>query len=230
MLINFKKKYVVLRNPKCASTFIWRFVKMFDKDIVDNLSRNITIEGKIFNQPHYNLSMVKKYLESNGYNPHDFTYFCQIRNPYHKLVSAFYYSKPDINFCPWFRNEYINNNLLALTPENFKKWFWGKFSTEMKAINCDPSLNDWKNILVEMKNFCYDPTLNIEYIRTECKEDYNKFKKFFTFNKSFLDNKINIGTDIKNYSTYYDDKMKDIIYEKYKLEFEIGKYNKEIIK
>lgn len=63
MLINFEKKYVVLRNPKCASFLIWEFIKRFDKDAIDFINKDIIIDGKNYKNFHPNLSIIKRYLK-----------------------------------------------------------------------------------------------------------------------------------------------------------------------
>lgn len=121
------------------------------------------------------------------------------------------YAKPDINFRAIFDIGYDPNNLLDNTPEIFKKWYW----------YCGIKL-------LQIEEFCYDPNLNINYIRMEHNEDYFKFKKFFQFDESFLDQKLNVSRKIDNYSLYYDNEIKKDVYNRFNIDFKIGKYSYDI--
>lgn len=76
-IISLKHKFIIVLNPKCASTYLERVFKNFND-----------YPNKIYK--HHKASMIKKILEEDGYNFDDFFVVLVIRNPIEHAISAYY--------------------------------------------------------------------------------------------------------------------------------------------
>ena len=157
------------------------------------------------------------YLENNckNYNPHFFK-FCVVRNPYSRLVSEFHH-------CKKLGSRFVKN----LT--NFKSFVY------FIRDNFDYILKneEEKHHLISH----YLPQNKFIYVNNDCKMDL--VMKFENINEDWqiLCKKININRKLikddkyssgkkYNYKDYYDDELRNIVYNLYKDDFELFHYSK----
>lgn len=200
MWINFEKKLVYLCNPKCGSSTIRKQL----------LEQNFIFEGfKIFEKMnvhcnHSPMKFIVKYLELIGEDPDNFTYFTLIREPLKRLISNFKYCKFDVNWHPFYC-------------DNFSEYFGRNWTGRENALidfskKCDftykgeynYTVNDYLSFGLEAtSNFCTNPLPINKYAEIENKnlhvfkmEDSDKLKEFlknYDITINFNSNKENIG-------------------------------------
>lgn len=152
-----------------------------------------------------------------------------VRNPYDRLVSWYFYLKlktemygfpmilnqdPTINFDSWVKNvpEYVFNKepMLkheATKPENMRHTYWFAVSyPQTKWLTKDP------DILIRYENLI---------------EDFKQIQEIFDSDIPLYHLK---KTDHDPYRSYYDDDIKDIVYDLYKDDFERWNYQKDLTK
>ena len=118
MRLSHKFKLLFLSNPKCGSSSIR---KLFDNCIqpIDPSYIKSARRGKTMFYNHINASDLKKLFKENNWLWEDYLKITTIRNPFSKMVSLYYFNKPDKNLTPFYRPDYDKNSAFHL---EFKEW------------------------------------------------------------------------------------------------------------
>ena len=210
-------KVIFIHIPKCAGTSIENVLidykldkKTFKADIHKWWGNLNTVNGK-YELDHSTFA----YLANNckNYNP-SFFKFCVVRNPYSRLVSEYHYCKKRCS-------RFVKN----LT--DFKSFIYFIRDKFEVILN-----NEEKNHFIISH---YLPQYKFIYIDGKCTMDY--IIKFERLDKDWeiVCKKLNIKRKLVNegkyssgkkydYNDYYDDELRNIVYNLYKEDFELFNY------
>lgn len=111
MRFSLEKKFVYLAYPKTGSTSV--------RLMLDDKSDHLILKEKGQYHDHWSAKEYKEVFKSNGWQWNDFYSFLTLRNPWDKYVSNYFYSKPDIEFKPWYENGYDQSTAFR---HDFKTW------------------------------------------------------------------------------------------------------------
>lgn len=189
-----KHKFIFVHIPKTAGNGIIK--SLFDKKAMGHYS--------VIKYKKYNKNKFKKYYK-----------FTIVRNPWDRLVSAFFYLKQGgmSQADREFSNRYIQKH------DNFEEFILSLEDEE------------YKNIILSWIHFI--PQYNFVYHKGKCLVDY--IGKFENLEKSYkvISKKLNINKKLKKhnaskhkaYYKYYNKKMIDIVYKLYKKDIKLLNYN-----
>lgn len=198
MPINKKNKILFIHIPKTAGTSIETFFNMHHKGCFFQKKHSIEIDGIKFCPQHLRYKDLKKRLD----NIERFFSFSFVRHPYDRIISEFFYKKEltrsrkknDIN--KWVKN-FIENN------------------------NDDHSLPQHEFIFDENENVLVDFLGKYENLN----KDFNELLNKLGYNNNKLPNKkISKLRKKRNFNEYLSNESKELIYEKYKKDFDIFNY------
>jgi hypothetical protein len=220
-IISPKYNYVYFANPKTGSTSL--------RDILIKTSTDYLHE---FNTNHFHFHMTLSTLKSK-YDITNYFTFTTIRNPYEKLVSLYFYNKPDINNLAWYDEGYDKNTKFA---NNFKIWL-------IDYLNDKNENRLWSMRLpnTKIETYAFDNNFNqvitkiykIENLTLkELENDINKHNQIILKQNNELINKINFNikmpylnvTQHKHYSEYYDIELIELVKKHYAYDIKIGNY------
>jgi len=215
-----KFKTIFIHIPKCAGTSVEKVLidyqldrKTFKADLQKWWGNLNTTHGK-YELDHSTFS----YLQNNckNYNPQFFK-FCVVRNPYSRLVSEFHHCKKK-------GSRFVKNFT------DFKSFVYFIRDNFEFILNNEEK----KHHIVSH----YIPQYKFVYIDGVCKMDY--VMKFEKINKDWeiLCKKLKINRKLikdgtyssgkkYNYNEYYDDELRNIVYNLYKEDFELFNYPKK---
>jgi hypothetical protein len=181
--------------------------------------------------PHMPYSKVLKALEQENIDTDGFFLFSTIRNPWERIVSLYKYAKPDKNGVP----------------------FWStKFGVErIEGTECNFEDFVLHGLYFNYNRTAGSFVFACRNVQDMFGEDYSKFKLYKSeeldinkimddINDPSLENKVDRAElkivdsnqwhvtkpkrDSENYREYYNDDLRDIIANHYKLDIEIGEY------
>lgn len=201
MFISHSKKFVILRNRKCASTSLVNLVEEYCEVHWKNCEETI---GKPYSEiRHYTASQTKELFKTQGWSLSDYLIIQTIRNPWDRVVSAFHYERDvvkNIKIKDFTFEEYLESKVF----KNFVK------NNRFENVALDQSSQELiptkiikvENIDEELKSF----SINV------LKSDFDELEKKNT-------------TKRKKYQEYYDENSKELIAEYFKMDIEYGGYD-----
>jgi hypothetical protein len=108
-LLSDRYRFLFLVNPKTASTSMRRCLRRHVPDSVFLQERvaalGVTVDYQ-FNPHHNNARITQALCGSLGKRYHDYFSFVMIRNPWAKMVSRYFYERPDKNRVRFFEPNY----------------------------------------------------------------------------------------------------------------------------
>jgi hypothetical protein len=146
---------------------------------------------------HADLNFYKKILDINL---KDYKTIATVRNPYDRLVSCYHYNGKSKNFS--FEDFVVNHLESHILSNNKKSYSINHFAPQITFCKLD--------------DYCVDHIIKLESFS----DDLNKIgiDVQFHFSKT--------RSRKKNYTDYYNQKTKDLVYELYKEDFEYLNYQK----
>lgn len=205
MVWDTKKNLLFIHVPKTGGTTVENYMKTIDKPILCNgygRFKNIVFQ-------HFNYKDYIKFFGNKRYK--NFVKFSIVRNPYDRLISEYYWSKPKLNIgyksnktFDYFLNEVED----IVTNKKYELTIYHNHFIPQYEFICDSSDNIMINKLFKFEEF-------EKIINFLNKKNYDLRKKK-NFNVSKNDKKIILNNNQKNK-----------IYELYKKDFEIFKYEKD---
>ena len=143
-------------------------------------------------------------------NKKDYSFICNIRNPYSRLVSLYFLESNQINdferdFSRWVQNSIVNSGFIL----GFQLYYHRKLPVNTKFIRVENFIQDIKNL--EFINF------NNFEIKKVFKEniEYNHYKDEFNSKK-----------ERKSWNHYYNQQLADFVYGKLEEQFLYFGYDK----
>ena len=218
MRISLYGRWIFFSNPKTGSTSIRHLLdkssdKYFKKKLLNDLIKNKTHYSQHIE--HIRYRELENALLKYNININKFFTFITIRNPWERVVSLYFYQKPDKNNKPHYDINYDKSSAFAYS---FNEWFntnnFGWMSLDKWAFE------DNKQIITQIykiENFSINK-LNKDISDFYEKNNINKFK-FYYNGRIPIKNKSNH----MHYTKYY--KNKEMI-EKVKNEMYESKYYK----
>ena len=198
-MISKEYKTIFIHIPKTAGTSISRFFQ--EKQI------SICIQPEL----HASIHDIKSDFPQAYKNYRKFTV---VRNPYDRMVSWYFFLKESAVLAGF--------DLETVFPFNFIKWIEDPFKVNFTRWKLDTSDENKKGIpFLQPQHMWLDDTVNI--LRYEnLNKDLNKF-----FEKKInlpLKNKSNLKKE--HFLNYYNKHALDIVYERYKEDFEKFNYKR----
>lgn len=206
--------YLFLHYPKAAGKSLSvAFVRAWGGRVSAYISRAQTMElGPYLHDgstlwiqgAHQNAVKASQILASLGRNIHDLkAVFLGIRHPYELICSTYFFHRKSFER----GSKKANFNLAATTtlPEFIRQW---------DATSYEP----WMNVRSA-------PLKNLRIIRFESMaQDFEKYAKEFGFRNVHIPH-LN-ANEQRNYGEFIDPELEEIIYNKYKLLFDLGYYER----
>lgn len=157
MRILLDERLIFISNPKTGSTSI--------RNYLDSLKfKNSITSTQEF--PLYHHSSAEElnhyYFKYSNYKFKDFTSFCFVRNPWKRAISNYLYSKPDINFNPFYN---LNYDPKTQYFHAFNEWVKKVLNTNQytfesyqfsRVKNSRPFILDSLHLLVPIKWIAFD--------------------------------------------------------------------------
>ena len=109
---------IFLVNPKCGSTAIRNFLINNVKDI--QILQEIINDYDKYDKNHNNAKNAIEMCKSLGKNYNAYFSFTTIRNPWSKMISLYFFDRPDKNNNPWYYNDVYDES--SAFANNFNKW------------------------------------------------------------------------------------------------------------
>lgn len=200
MYISHSKKFVILRNRKCASTSLVNLVQDYCEVNWKTSEEQI---GKAYSEiRHFTASQLKDLFLDSGWDLDDYLVIQTIRNPWDRVVSAFHYERDVVK----------NEKILDFTFEQY--------------LNSPVFKSFVKNNRFE--NVAYDHVSNVlipnKIIRVEdIDEELKEFSKNI-LNQTFDKLEKKNTTQRKDYREYYTEETRELIARCFSRDIEIGKY------
>ncbi|NCD40627.1 MAG: hypothetical protein EOL88_00895 [Bacteroidia bacterium] len=222
MRISYRRKFIFISRPRCASTFI--------RSILTPYSDILSSATPPYHHHATALELEKHFIETER-NWNDFFSFTTIRNPYNMMVSYYEFFKPDINGI--YRYE-ESRDKIKYNPDDligFNKWIeTGKTYHRYAIRKGKVIINLW------VKGFS-KLTLNNAIIGKSGESIVNKIIKVEDFEHSLSDvlksldipmpktlPDLNRSERQKDYRYYYNSFSKKIIEDEFAYDIELGKY------
>jgi hypothetical protein len=235
VLISKKYNFIILNNLRCGSVSIETYFSN-DKDIhklISEFKQRIKIETDFeYHERFNNSSICKKICNLLNYNYNKLFSFFTIRNPWDRIVSLYFFLRPDKNLKIFIDNGYEKGSAFFY---NFNEWL-------KKIYQLYKSGNDiFKNYKIESYAFDEDGNqqvtkiYNIEnFSINQLCHDINEYNSLLNMNNE-LDNfhkmifeenidKLNI-TYHNHYSSYYSIESIEYVREMFCKDIEFGKYS-----
>jgi hypothetical protein len=226
------KKYVFIHILRCCGRYVRKQIyKKFKTyfvfpEITSNPEAN-PVSSRFETDDQY--IMHERYLQYKSYNLGQTKFVTFVRNPYDRLISAYYYYLLSIYFCDdqSKKNDFLD---FLITPFqtlkektmnelmiNFKANFKNYIKTEVENLK-----EDFNYILTPQYKFVVDENNQIpEDISIYKLEEYTPDSEpglFFQFE--------DFNLKVYDHSEYFDNETLEIVNRKYSLDFELLGYNK----
>jgi hypothetical protein len=226
------KKYVFIHILRCCGRYVRKQIyKRFKTHFVfpemtSNPQAN-PVSSRFETDTQY--IMHERYLNYKSYNLGQTKFITFVRNPYDRLISAYYYYLLGIYYCEdqSNKNDFLEflitpfqilktktmNELMNSFKANFKKYI----KTEVENLN-----DDFNYILCPQYKFVVDENNKIpEDISIYKLEEYTSESEpgqFFQFE--------NFNLKVYDHSEYFDNETLEIVNRKYNMDFELLGYKK----
>ena len=223
VLISHKHKFIYIKNKKVAGSSVeslfgkycccdeksYTYIdkqkpKMDECGIIGSRCYG----GKFEIHDHLKAAEIikKNILDKNKFN--NYFKFCVVRNPWDALVSRYFYY---IGRC---KEKKLKEHIYKI---DFKKW--------IKIFNLEEQ-NNWNIYTIDDKPIC-DFYIKYENLKEDIIIVFKKLNiKNYDIN-NLPNHKTNYRRDKKHYSYYYDEELKDIVYNKFKKEIDYFNYKFE---
>jgi hypothetical protein len=224
VVLSDKYNFIYIVNPKTGSTslrnILLNTLKQTNSCILQDCFKN-EIKYDIY---HNNTVLTKDMCIKLNKNYNDYFSFTTIRNPWAKMVSLYFYAKPDKNLYEQFDEQYDKSTSFYY---NFNEWLKNKhiighywYKIESWAFeNSSQSVNKIYNIETFSIKQLFEDMLqhNIEkgYVLNE--KDY----------EFCIELPMENSTTHEHYSKYYNDESIEIIRKIFAKDIEIGNYEFE---
>jgi hypothetical protein len=223
VLVSDTYNFMYLVNPKTGSTSMRKYLRCYGKYIKDSQYDIYTLQDKIkdisvtynYDMYHNNSVTAKLMCETLNKDYNKYFSFIHIRNPWAKMVSRYFFDKPDKN---WFV-VHIHSNYDKETA------FYYNFNEWLKNIDFS-----WSNI---EKWIGEEPINKIYPIETftlkQLENDINEFNKERGVPILKLDGELGYEntTVHDHYSRYYNEESIEIVRKALAKDIELGGYTFE---
>lgn len=213
VLISHRYKFIYIKNYKVAGTSVEAYFEKYCLDPSNNYKlthsrkQSISEYGIVGNrlgvspdEKDVNIH-IGPHMSANDVKSiigedifNSYFKFCVIRNPYDRMVSSYYFRGAKVSFA-----DYVKKTIGTPKPE---KTDYNRYLIDNKP--CIDFYIRYEHLEKDLETVC--KKLNIEY-------DISRLPSF----------KSNIRKD-KEYRKYYNEELKQIIYENHKAEFELHGY------
>lgn len=210
---------IFIHIPKTAGTSIEQVLIDYGLDYIRfNADRNKWWGNLKTDKGTYELDhSTFAYLEKNckNYNPQFFK-FCVVRNPYSRLVSEFLH-------CKKIGSRFVKNL------GNFKSFVYFIRDNFDYILNNEEEKHEVISHYLPQNKFIYvngDCKMDLVIKFEKINEDWQILCKKLNINRKLIkSNKYSYGKTY-NYNDYYDDELRNIVYNLYKDDFELFHYSK----
>lgn len=202
MVWDIKRKIIFIHIPKTGGTTIENYMKTIDKPIF--YGGYGKLKNIIFQ--HLNYKNYIKFFGKEEYNK--FIKFSIVRNPYDRLISEYYWSKLNIGFKSNKTFDYFLNQV------------------EDIVTNRKYNLTIHHNHFIPQYEFICDSNNNIVVDKLFKFEEFNEILKFLNEKKYNTKKEKNLNVSKNKEKIILNNNQKKKIYELYKKDFEIFKYEK----
>lgn len=200
MYISHKKKFVILRNRKCASTSLVNVTEQYCEVNYKTAESQLGLSYSEIR--HYNAEQLVALFNDKGWDIEDYSVVQTIRNPWDRVVSAFHYEKDVVKNAKlegFTFDEYLDSKIF----KNFAK------------------ANNFKNVCFVDGGAKLVPTIimKVENIDEDIKDF---FKKYLDSRVTSLEKKNT--TQRGDYKKYYNDESRALIENLFASDIEFGNY------
>lgn len=216
-MISIQKKFLFIHVPKTAGNSIQNILWDYSEDEIvtrakhqDGVERFDVRNDKYSSSKHSTLSHYKSVLDANTYR--SLFKFATVRNPWDLMVS--YYFSPHRGITEWDRNDFVSlvNKMSTLREFICEKSFLDQCLTKLSIP---------RNIGNRQINRDIDFLMRFEQLnddfRLVCEKLDIPYSPLPKRNKS----------NHLHYSKYYDDELRDIVYQKFIEEITFANYSFE---
>jgi hypothetical protein len=223
VVLSEKHKYIYIVNPKTGSTSVRNL--LLHKLKQSSLLQNNFNDNNKYDIHHNNTVLTKDMCSKLNKNYNDYFSFTTIRNPWEKMVSLYFYAKPDKNFCELFEKTYDKSTAFYY---NFNEWLKNK---KINKHNCWYKIEHWafENNTQSVNKIYNIETFSIKQLFQDILQ-HNK-EKGYEFNEKDYEIDIELpmenSTTHEHYSKYYNDESIEIIRKIFAKDIEIGNYEFE---
>jgi len=223
-------KIIYIHIPRCCGKYIRKEIyKKFNTYFIQpgaDLDVNIIpVSSKDEISCEYMLH--NRYINYVKYNLEQTKFITFVRNPYDRIISAYYYYSLGNYYNPYLKNDLLDfivtpinnlknktiNHLIAILKKNFKNYI----KTEVENLN-----ENFNYVLCPQYKFVVDENNKIpEDISIYKLEEYtpeSEAGKFFNFE--------NFNLKVYDHSEYFDNETLEIVNRKYSMDFELFVYKK----
>ena len=229
VLVSDTYNFMYLVNFKTGSTSMRTHFKCYGNDIKDSKYdiynpyhkiKDIDVSYK-YNRDHNTLDTAKLMCQTLNINCNKYFSFIHIRNPWAKMVSVYFYNKPDKNKIDYYENMYDKDSAFYY---NFNEWIKGKYLDYYKIDN-------W---IFEDGNPQVTKIYPIEtFTLKKLENDINEFNKEHGTGAPTLVLDGELGyentTVHDHYSTYYNEESIEIVRKAFAKDIELGGYTFETV-
>jgi hypothetical protein len=227
VLVSDTYNFMYLVNPKTGSTSMRTYFKCYANHIKNSKYDIYNLYYKINGMPikynysrdHNNSFTAKLMCETLNKDYNKYFSFIHIRNPWAKVVSIYFYDKPDKNRLGWYHTNYDKESAFYY---NFNEWL------KDRAI-CWSKIENWvfKHGEQQVTKIYPIETFTLKQLEN----DINEFNKERGTGAPILELDGELGhentTVHDHYSTYYNEESIEIVRKTFAKDIELGGYTFE---
>jgi hypothetical protein len=213
VLVSDTYKFMYLVNPKTGSTSMRKyFNSKYDIYTLQGKLKDISVPYK-YHDHHNNSVTVKLMCETLNKDYNKYFSFIHIRNPWAKVVSIYFFDKPDKNRLGWYRSDYDKDSEFYY---NFNEWLKDRWFDFFK-------IEEW--IGEQVTKIYPIETFTLKQLEN----DINEFNKERGVPILKLDGELGYEntTVHDHYSTYYKEESIEIVRKTFAKDIELGGYTFE---
>ena len=236
-MVSHKLKFIFIHIPKTGGNSLTMFLR-------SSLANKVTISGNedvdvfcevnkdLHTRPLFPMKKlpikhenIEYYHKLYGEKIKDYYKFAIVRNPYDLIMSLHFYNnrnKSEFNKNEFIR--YVKDDLNLFTQKGSKQWHITpdvmqfrqyRFVTYKDKIDCN---------IIRYENFMEDLK------QIECLKSYNfnNYPKINSRKHAHKNRYVACGdhSDIPQYASYYDEQLSELVYNKFKEDFDVFNYKK----